>query len=303
MPDYYEVLNLPRGAGSIALEQAYERLVGLYRGNEAALRQVQEAYFTLSNPLSRKRYDQTLANAPSSPAAPAPTAPVESHAPPKRAHTELIEVSSSGVWPPGASPPAVTHSPAELKESDAPPTRRAVTEFVETMVNVRPAGRPVTEVVDVSRPSGAPTPRPLTDHIEHPAPPAGARPVTDYITSTAAPGAAVAGPARPVPLGPFRVVVTQPNNAPFDVQLGEGKHILGRPSKNGPEPAVKLPNPFVSREHATLIKEANTLVIVDNHSINGTRLNGQRLVGGQPYPLEEADQLEIEDFVLRVVFS
>lgn len=312
VPDYYEVLNLPRGAVSTAIEQAYYRLLEAHQGNEPALRQVQEAYFTLSNPLTRKRYDLSLAAAPSPPAAPLP--PVGSQPPvlstgepPKRAQTELIEVPATGVRPSAAPHPPVARRPStEPSDSHPSPPRRAVTELVETMVSARPAARPATEAIDVSQPPVARPTRPPTEANAPAAARPGARPATEYVDFTQPPATvdpAAGRSGQPVPLGPFRVVITLPNSDTFQVELGDGRHIIGRPSKNGPEPAVRLDNRFVSREHATLVKEGDSLVIIDSHSVNGTRLNGQRLAAGQPYPLNEADRLEIEDFVLHIVFS
>lgn len=67
--NYYAVLgNIPKTASEKEIQQAYRALVKIYHpdknpnnpGADAHMRQVNEAYQTLSDPVKRASYDQTL---------------------------------------------------------------------------------------------------------------------------------------------------------------------------------------------------------------------------------------------------
>jgi pSer/pThr/pTyr-binding forkhead associated (FHA) protein len=58
----------------------------------------------------------------------------------------------------------------------------------------------------------------------------------------------------------------------------------------------------VSRRHATIVRRDGALHIVDNNSANGTYLNGQRLVSGQPRILRDGDDIRLGHLVMRVNF-
>lgn len=300
MGDFYEVLELGRDASYRAIDQAYERLVALQQGDAAALSRLVEAYSTLSNPLTRNRYDQALAARPAEPPpAPRYAAPEEPPVPP-RPGTELLDTTA----PPygyGAPPQRPATELIDVGRPPASPNRPA-TEALETFVSPPPnrSSRPPTEPIAVPPSAGAPR-HPTREESAVGAPP-GQRPWTEVLPTSDATAAPPARSARPAPLGPIRVVVELPNETTEEYQLGDGRHVLGRKSKSGVEPAVKLTDPFVSREHAYLIKQGTSLTLADNNSVNGTRLNGARLDPGRPYPLGEDDVVEIESFKLRVVF-
>lgn len=84
--------------------------------------------------------------------------------------------------------------------------------------------------------------------------------------------------------------------------------IIGRGSTDtGELPAVDLTssdgiNKGVSRRHATIVRRDGALHIVDNNSANGTYLNGQRLVAGQPRILRDGDDVRLGHLVVRVTF-
>ncbi len=67
--------------------------------------------------------------------------------------------------------------------------------------------------------------------------------------------------------------------------LPEGVTTVGRRPGNN----LILSDPFVSGRHATLSREDASLVVVDEGSTNGTRLNGARLSSGARAPLAEGD--------------
>ena len=83
---------------------------------------------------------------------------------------------------------------------------------------------------------------------------------------------------------------------------------LGRSSPDSSEvPGVDLTasdgiNKGVSRRHATIVRRDGALHIVDNNSANGTYLNGQRLVAGQPRILRDGDDVRLGYLVVRVTF-
>lgn len=68
---------------------------------------------------------------------------------------------------------------------------------------------------------------------------------------------------------------------------------IGREADND----LVLNDSLVSRRHARIVIESNQLVIYDLGSMNGTRVNGQRI---QRQPLNEGDLIQIGDSQLRV---
>jgi len=268
VPDYYHLLNLSPEASFVAIDDAYHRLSRLYAGDEATLRLLREAFAVLSNPDRRDEYDRLRQ---SSAGERAGQAQPSSGAGPR---TELIDTHTPAARPPRTHTEVIdTHTPAAR-----PP--RTHTEVIDTHASAARPPRPHTELIDAA-PPGRP-----------------ARPDTEVFDAIR-PAAGVPS----VPPGPIRVIVTGPNGQTTCV-LDDGEHIIGRPSKSGPEPAVRLDgDSFVSRKHAMIIKGLGTLIIKDNKSVNGTRLNGVRLTAERPYPLQDQDTIEIEGFTLRVEFG
>jgi pSer/pThr/pTyr-binding forkhead associated (FHA) protein len=56
----------------------------------------------------------------------------------------------------------------------------------------------------------------------------------------------------------------------------------------------------VSREHLIMQLEGERVVVIDNASANGTKLNGEWLESGQSYPLRHGDDLQLGLLKLRV---
>lgn len=59
----------------------------------------------------------------------------------------------------------------------------------------------------------------------------------------------------------------------------------------------------VSRVHATLRRGDDTLTLVDLGSVNGTFLNGQRLIPNQPRVLRDGDEIRFGKLVVHLYFK
>jgi len=58
----------------------------------------------------------------------------------------------------------------------------------------------------------------------------------------------------------------------------------------------------VSRQHAAILKDGNTLKVVDLGSTNGTYLNGMQLSPHQPRILRDGDEVGLGTLLLKVAF-
>jgi len=59
----------------------------------------------------------------------------------------------------------------------------------------------------------------------------------------------------------------------------------------------------VSRMHATLHRNGESLLIVDMNSANGTYVNGTRLQSGQPRILRDGDEIRLGKLEMRLYFT
>lgn len=59
----------------------------------------------------------------------------------------------------------------------------------------------------------------------------------------------------------------------------------------------------VSRVHAAIRRGDDTLTLVDLGSVNGTHLNGQRLIPNQPRILRDGDEVRLGKLVLHIYFK
>ncbi|MCS7071755.1 MAG: FHA domain-containing protein, partial [Anaerolinea sp.] len=59
----------------------------------------------------------------------------------------------------------------------------------------------------------------------------------------------------------------------------------------------------VSRLHAAICRQDETLTIVDMGSSNGTHLNGQRLIPDQPRVLRDGDEIRLGKLVAHIYFK
>lgn len=77
-----------------------------------------------------------------------------------------------------------------------------------------------------------------------------------------------------------------------DVQLTAGEMYIGR----GDDATIQLKHPLISRKHARLYLSPAGYIVEDQGTKNGTFVSGRRV---QRHRLEDADELEIADFILR----
>jgi pSer/pThr/pTyr-binding forkhead associated (FHA) protein len=59
----------------------------------------------------------------------------------------------------------------------------------------------------------------------------------------------------------------------------------------------------VSRMHAAIHRSEDTLTLVDMGSVNGTHLNGQRLIPEQPRVLRDGDEIRLGKLVAHIYFK
>ncbi len=64
---------------------------------------------------------------------------------------------------------------------------------------------------------------------------------------------------------------------------------------------ILLNDPRVSRLHAIVSVEGNSLIVQDQNSSNGTFVNGKQITGGQPWFITVGDQLQIGDTSFTVI--
>ena len=59
----------------------------------------------------------------------------------------------------------------------------------------------------------------------------------------------------------------------------------------------------VSRIHAAICRNDDTLTLVDKGSANGTHLNGQRLIPNQPRVLRDGDEIRLGKLIAHIYFK
>jgi phosphoserine phosphatase RsbU/P len=89
--------------------------------------------------------------------------------------------------------------------------------------------------------------------------------------------------------GPIRLTVLQPNLAPMKVDASGPIITLGR----AVECTVPIRDRYLSRRHAEIVFAAGDWVVRDCGSVNGTLLNGTRIVA--PVPLRPGDRIALGD--------
>jgi len=94
--------------------------------------------------------------------------------------------------------------------------------------------------------------------------------------------AGTAGASEEAQTGPRLVLPTGER-----IALAEGETTVGRRADN----AVVLPDAYTSGSHARIIREGDTLFVLDVGSTNGTLLNGERLAPNERAPIKDGDSL------------
>jgi pSer/pThr/pTyr-binding forkhead associated (FHA) protein len=82
-----------------------------------------------------------------------------------------------------------------------------------------------------------------------------------------------------------------------EFELREGSNTLGRVHAD-----VLLPDPTVSRHHATLTVEEDSVWISDEGSTNGTYLNGSPVTPGDRRRVQDGDSLKLGSVAVRLVW-
>ena len=110
--------------------------------------------------------------------------------------------------------------------------------------------------------------------------------------------------------GPNSSVLVHVRENPQPIEIWpHDETILGRHDATGPAtPTIDL-TPYgayengVSRIHAAIRRGEDTLTLVDLGSVNGTHLNGQRLVPNQPRVLRDGDEVRLGKLVCYIFFK
>lgn len=78
-------------------------------------------------------------------------------------------------------------------------------------------------------------------------------------------------------------------------EFAQPRVVLGRAGSAD----VVLPHPSISTRHASIEAEGVRYTIVDHGSLNGTWVNGQRIVAERKKPLRDGDRIDVGVFTLR----
>lgn len=120
-------------------------------------------------------------------------------------------------------------------------------------------------------------------------------------------GKATWGTAR---FGPNTAILIHIRNVPDPIELQpQDEMIFGRyDGTTTTTPTLDL-TPFgayengVSRIHAAIRRSEDTLTLVDLGSVNGTHLNGQRLIPNQPRVVRDGDEVRFGKLVCHIFFK
>lgn len=104
------------------------------------------------------------------------------------------------------------------------------------------------------------------------------------------------------------VIHVSDNATPITLEAAE-ETTIGRYDGTSPGAPTLNMTPFgayekgVSRLHAALRKGEETLMLVDLGSVNGTYLNGQRLIPNQPRILRDGDEIRLGRLICHIYFK
>jgi pSer/pThr/pTyr-binding forkhead associated (FHA) protein len=85
-------------------------------------------------------------------------------------------------------------------------------------------------------------------------------------------------------------IVTPDARQKRTIELGSDAIRIGRSSRSD----IRIPTRSVSGHHLTLRCDGPKWTVTDEHSTNGTLLNGERLIPGRPRPLSGGDVIELD---------
>lgn len=105
--------------------------------------------------------------------------------------------------------------------------------------------------------------------------------------------AASSSPGPAAPRSPVTLSVTHGPDAGRSIELVPGVHTVGR----GSEAAVVIDDPRISRVHAVISVDADSISVADAGSTNGTELDGVR-VGADPHPAAIGATVRVGDTLL-----
>jgi pSer/pThr/pTyr-binding forkhead associated (FHA) protein len=105
-------------------------------------------------------------------------------------------------------------------------------------------------------------------------------------------------------------IIVRVRDAPEPLIVQPAKRtVLGRQDANSVQkPDIDL-SPYgalekgVSRIHAVIARSEGTLTLTDMGSVNGTHLNGQRLMPDEPRVLRDGDEIRLGKLVAHVYFK
>ncbi|MCL5996609.1 MAG: FHA domain-containing protein [Chloroflexi bacterium] len=294
---YFDMLGLSLDANDSQIGQAYRKRKAELQRNPERLRQVEEAYRILANPINRRNYLLALRSGDSDQSASVNprTDSAANLPPPPTAHA--AHGRNGGGLPDAGAARRVEAGPVARGR----PTRQP-TELYESTRGPEPAAPAAAPEQGRGRRARQPTELNDNNPGDMPAEPSQADRMDVTVERSRIPDEATRiARVRTIPETPVpRVqVVYQGRTEVFELQLGV--NWVGRPSKSMPAPTVPLPDPerYISRQHARIFVEGSTCFITDT-SDNGTQLNGKWLPKGQPHRLKDGDVITVEGRELTI---
>lgn len=81
------------------------------------------------------------------------------------------------------------------------------------------------------------------------------------------------------------------------IDLTDGSHRIGRSITAD----IQLEDPMISRKHAVIERSGTSIRVLDDRSLNGVFVNGERVELQRP--LDSGDEVQIGGFVLRLLIN
>lgn len=117
-----------------------------------------------------------------------------------------------------------------------------------------------------------------------------------------------AQPPAPRPPSPGQIALAVEGADASLILAGKFEYLLGREGQGQPPPDVDL-TPYggrekgVSRRHASLRVDGKQLLLMDLHSANGTRLNGEPVTPQEPIRLLDGDEIRMGKLSVHIYFN